>query len=85
MLNPDLTTLSTANLSTRRTLARAALPFVWCGAIFAIGASLYSLGLTGELPTETFFMALIASLVSIPVWREKKLIETILVERETMH
>ncbi len=76
-----LHSISSEGLQRKQRFASFALSMVWMGASFAVGAAFYRLSLSGEFPTITFVVALIALLASVPVYREKRMIRSILRQR----
>ncbi len=81
MLNPVLDDLSTEALQQKKRLSTVALITVWLGAAFAIGAALFVWSRDGILPETTFYTAIVALLVSVPVFFEKKRIVRLLEDR----
>lgn len=81
MLNPVLDHLSTKALLQKKRFSTIALITVWLGAAFAIGAAIFVWSRDGVLPETTFYTAIIALLVSAPVFFEKKRIGQLLENR----
>lgn len=77
-----LDSMSTRNLDQKNKLARFALIAVWLGGAIAINATIIRYAMTGYFPTETLVMAIIALLISIPVYRERQVIVDILRSRK---
>ena len=67
-----LENIPTKSLNNRKKLAGFALYAVWLGASFAIGAALYRFFTDGLIPIRTIETSLMALVVSIPVYRERK-------------
>jgi hypothetical protein len=78
MTTETFETLPTDKLQKRKRFNTIALYLVWLGAALAIVASLYRYSLDGLFPTETFAMAMIALLASVPVLLEKRKVSRIL-------
>lgn len=72
MLNPVLDNLSTESLRQKKRFSTIALLTVWVGAAFAIAAALFVWSRDGVLPETTFYTAIIALMLSLPVFFEKK-------------
>lgn len=81
MTTTSLEDMSTKELSVRKKFAEIALKLVWSGAAIAIAAVLFRYLLEGVFPATPFFTSIIALLISIPVYQDKKQIALELVQR----
>ncbi len=73
-----LESMSTKSLDQKRKFSTFALNAVWIGGAIAINASVIKSAVSGVFPATTFVMAIVALLVSIPVYQERKMILEIL-------
>ncbi|MEL7122152.1 MAG: hypothetical protein AAFO07_22075 [Bacteroidota bacterium] len=73
--------MPTNQLEQRKKLTNTALMLVCIGSAVAIAAAFYRFSISGDFPTATFGMALIALLASVPVWMERIRILKILRDR----
>lgn len=77
----ELQQQSTESLQAKSRFSQIALLTVWIGAGIAIAAVLFNLMARDLFPATTFITALIALLASIPVYRERRQVQTVLAER----